>query len=291
MKDKVPDIRGLAAQLLGEYGAKAKAAVPALILALSDKAERAQYISADCVGLRPVRCDLAAALGEIGPEAAAALPALQSLLTEDRRGEVRVSAAMAMLKIDPQNGLSIPCLIAVLNNNFNGTGGPEDAAWALVELGPQAAKAIPALKIALKNKKYIIRISAARALAAVAGKDAVPALIARMKKEKTLGIAKPDRPNGEYNYNYNEHFSVRAAIIESLGELGPAAESAVPELSAALADPREEYFSREAAVEALGKIGPAAKSAVPLLRRLLEDSSESLRQSAREAMQKIEAAK
>jgi HEAT repeat protein len=290
LKDKKPDIRSLAAQLLGNYGGKAKSAVPNLTEALDDNSCRYQAVSNDCCDLRPVCCDVADALGKIGPEAAAALPELNRILSEDIRGEVRASVAMTMLKIDPQNKRSIPCLIAALKNDLKGTGGPKAAAEAIRELGPQATKAIPALKRMLKHKDCYLRMSAARTLAAVAGKDAVPTLLVRMKREKELGVNKCARDNWE-STNYHDHLSVRGAIIEALGEIGPAAESAVPELVAAVADPKEDYFSREAAVEALGKIDALAKSAVPALRRLLGDSSELVREAADEALKKIEAAK
>ena len=51
--------------------------------------------------------------------------------------------------------------------------------------------------------------------------------------------------------------------------MGPEAEPAVTELTAALAD--EEPTVREAAAQALGKIGPAAAPAIPALIQALEE--------------------
>jgi HEAT repeat protein len=56
---------------------------------------------------------------------------------------------------------------------------------------------------------------------------------------------------------------MRRSAAEALGKLGPAADSAVPELARLLGDP--EAFVRVSAAEALGRLGPAAGAAVPEL--------------------------
>ena len=61
--------------------------------------------------------------------------------------------------------------------------------------------------------------------------------------------------------------NVRHACAAALGNIGPAAEAAVPALIAALSNSEEErmYFVPGAAAKALGQIGAAAASAVPTL--------------------------
>jgi HEAT repeat protein len=72
----------------------------------------------------------------------------------------------------------------------------------------------------------------------------------------------------------------RAALV--LGAMGPAAGSAVPALSAALADSSDQV--RERVAYALGRIGPAAGSAVPTLRIALSDPVSVVRLNAAESL-------
>jgi HEAT repeat protein len=73
-----------------------------------------------------------------------------------------------------------------------------------------------------------------------------------------------------------------------LGEMGPAAAPAVPELIKAL---DKDESAQIPAAEALGKIGPAASAALPALRKLLEHPLEIVRQTAQNAINAIEATK
>ncbi len=71
----------------------------------------------------------------------------------------------------------------------------------------------------------------------------------------------------------------RAEAAGALGEMGPQAREAVPDLVAALRD--DDPLVRRQAARALGRIGPAAKDAIPDLNRALVDPD---RQVFREAM-------
>jgi len=79
--------------------------------------------------------------------------------------------------------------------------------------------------------------------------------------------------------------SDRQYAIKSLGEIGPEAKAAVPNLSEALKDEGEDV--RRAAAEALGKIGPEAKSAMPVLIETLSDEELYVRKNAAEVLDKI----
>ena len=86
-KDANPEVREEAANALNEMGPAAKAAVPALIRLLDDKA-------------KGVRQDAALAFGAIGPDAKASVPALIKLL-DDKENGVRLNAAQALGAIGP----------------------------------------------------------------------------------------------------------------------------------------------------------------------------------------------
>jgi HEAT repeat protein len=79
---------------------------------------------------------------------------------------------------------------------------------------------------------------------------------------------------------------VRIAALRVLAAVGsPAAEPAVPVLSAALADP-DDRIRREAAM-GLGRLGPGARSAVEALCRARTDPSLSVQQAAGDAVLRI----
>ena len=79
--------------------------------------------------------------------------------------------------------------------------------------------------------------------------------------------------------------NIRIEAASALGDIGPAAASAVPALSNALED--EEWIVRSAAAMSLGGIGPPAKSAVSALTNALEDEDEDVREEAASALGKI----
>jgi len=83
----------------------------------------------------------------------------------------------------------------------------------------------------------------------------------------------------------NRNAEVRRIAAEALGQLGPEARAAVPDLVRALADP--EILVRRASARALGQIGPEARAAVPDLVRALADKDSYVRLSAAEALRQI----
>ncbi|MEP6573807.1 MAG: HEAT repeat domain-containing protein [Gemmatimonadota bacterium] len=87
LKAAAPVTRNAAAYAISSMGPDAKAAVPALIDALSDDEAT-------------VRFPVAVALREIGPSAAAAVPALEKAL-DDRNDDVAFMAKKALQKIKP----------------------------------------------------------------------------------------------------------------------------------------------------------------------------------------------
>ncbi len=122
------------------------------------------------------------------------------------------------------------------------------------ELAALGAAAVPALTEALQSDKEGVPGRAARALGQIGtpAKDAVPALIERINKNK--GRSRDD-----------------VEVIEALIRIAPRANKAIPGLRAILREPPRNP-SRIHAVVALGKMGPRAKEAAPDLVKLLSEA-------------------
>ena len=97
----------------------------------------------------------------------------------------------------------------------------------------------------------------------------------------------------------DNNLNIRFMVMTTLKNIGPSAKTAVPSLIKALdtfpggtppLDGPQRYYAdaRSAAAEALGAIGPDAKDAIPALRRTLKDPSDLVRNSAAEALKKIQ---
>jgi HEAT repeat protein len=268
LTDKSPHVRGLAARKLGDLASAASSAVPALTRTLADEEYRWHFLAPDAATQRAVRFDAAEALGKIGLPAKDAAGRLATLMTGDTDPEVRVSAALALFRID-NNSDAMKTLIEALQNDERGIAGPEEAARSLAELGPKAAPAFDALIESLKHRHEFVRMSAVRAIRAIGGKKAVSVLMSTLKDKNP---------------------QVREAAAESLGELGPLSAPAVSQLVESLNDDDDvlSFYVRHAAAEALGKIGPSARSAIPHLERLQEsDSDASVREIAADALKQI----
>ena len=195
-------------------------------------------------------------LGQIGPAAAPTVfVLLQIALLPDEHEGVRVSAAIALGEIVPA---AAPLVRA-------------SAAYALSnpQIVPAAKDAVPALITALEDENVYVRHLATNTLGQIgsAAKDAVPALITAL---------------GDENEN------VRFTAVHALGQIGPAAAPAVPALITAFSSGDENLHVRISAGMALGQIGPAAKDAVPELEKLLSDKNRYVRETAKEAIEKIQ---
>ncbi len=83
---------------------------------------------------------------------------------------------------------------------------------------------------------------------------------------------------------HNPDDRIRLAAIDALGELGPAAAPAVPDLAGILS---EDSDLRMSAIDTLSNIGPAAAPAVPALIKVLDDKSSGYRGQAAQALGNI----
>jgi HEAT repeat protein len=157
---------------------------------------------------------------------------------------LRKLAAGALNEMGADASEALPTLIAALNDRNAFVRGY--VAGALASMGPRTRPVFPALVKALKDSDWVVRCKAAGALVR-AGADTgimVPALT-RMLKDKSRYVPQ--------------------VAVRLLGDLGPAAAPAIPDLRGFLRRGWPE------AAEALGKIGPVAKGAVPELTKMLND--------------------
>jgi len=264
LKNKDPRVRRAAATNLGRLGADAKFAIAPLRQRLTDADPR-------------VRCGAATALGEIGPAAvdemiqaltlpdklvrreavwglakigkaaAPAIPALARRLA-DRDASVRKGAARALGLLGHLARPAIPFLIRAL--------GDTDllfcrmAAWALGQIGPAA---VDALIAALNHHDKYVRRESAWALGQIGPEAAaaVPKLIAILKAdlEESSGLEESSEPrlpkiqahqDTEVVYFHPiSDTTLRANAAQALGQMGGKAMSAIPVLTAALADPSD----------------------------------------------------
>ena len=248
MKDADPAVRAAAAWALGGFGADAGAAIAELTVALGDSAP-------------PVRAGAAHTLGAIGPEARSAGPALVPRLA-DVAEEVRWRAEDALARVKPDPETTLPRLLPlVADPSGPGRGG---AAAVIARMGPAARRAVPALLTALSDQRSDVRWKAAWALGEIGpeARAAVPALTALVR----------DPDMGWH-------------AIDALGSIGPAAASSVPVLRSALADPSSNVRWRAAV--ALSQIGPDAIPAVPELIAALRDPVDNVRLAAVHALNRV----
>ncbi|MBM4092023.1 MAG: hypothetical protein FJ276_21710 [Planctomycetes bacterium] len=282
LHDQDPDVRGEVARALGSYGRAATLAIVPLAESLSDNQSRWQAETADSNRPRAVRYDMATALGEIGPAAASALPRLRDLSREDSDGEVRVAAALAVLRINAGDNEALSVIIKVIVEDSQDLWGKLVALEAVETLGPRAVRATSALEEALGHWHVEVRMGAATALATVAGKAAVPLLIQRLCEEKREGDRRRD--SGD---DYADNKFVRWQIAEGLARIGPDADAAVTVLANAVGDTGEDVLVRRSAAIALGRIGAASHEAVPQLISAVSDDQANLRHAAVVALGEI----
>jgi len=232
LSDQVQWVRMDAVLVLSRMGHGAKDAVPTLVRALDDKANRQL--------MEPINrsvFDLAIeTLGKIGPDAKEAVPALSKITTEKDMVN-RVNAAESIWKINKDLKLTMPVFLEGLKSeDFRAC---DEALEALDLVGPDGKEAVPLLikVLADKNRTAQTRGSAAKVLGniGVEAKAAVPALVAGLD----------DRDHDLQDW-----------CVFALGSIGPEAKSATPRL-VRMAKEGNARVSK-ATKEALAKIDPQA---------------------------------
>ncbi len=227
-----PLVRLKACEIMAAIGPAAKSAVPALVDRLQDENELVIRAAAR-------------ALGRITAQPDIVLPAVQSLLKHPAVS-VRITALRAIGEYGTDAVVAVPSALSFLTDQSPVL--RASAAEALGRIGDSRSEVIIALVNALADQSAAVTMNAANALSQL-GAPAVPSLL-------------PLLTDADY----------RQLAVEMLGEMGVAAESAVPallELLTKLEDTDEE-LRREVFI-ALGSIGPRAAVATPEMMSLLDN--------------------
>lgn len=217
--DPAKQVRGEAAQALGNMGPAAVSAVPALIAFLKDT----QWGYERTYG--------ASALGDIGMEAETAVPALIDAMQHDEDPVVQQLAARALAGFGAKASAAVLPLVNELKN-----GGPamRNAAAYGLERIPARPADVAALQELLGDEIDIVRESAARSIGGAGSEaaSAVPQLV-RLLSDK------------------NNAVQVAAAI--ALGNIGPEAKAALPALKMAEKDAQLAWDATNAIQKIKGK--------------------------------------
>jgi HEAT repeat protein len=165
--------------------------------------------------LQEAAVDILSKIAYRARSADSAMPQILLLLSRSRSAEVRASSASALGSFEERGVSAVDALVDALSDSTEAV--REAAATSLGEIGPGAAPAVDSLRQLLRSSATSKRL--------------------------------------------------RLAALSSLGDIGDA--SALPELRKALDDPDLQYE----AVGDIGELGPAARAAEPDLVRLLNDAS------------------
>jgi HEAT repeat protein len=169
----------------------------------------------------------------------------------------------------------------------------------------------PELLDQLREGDQLVRLQAAYQVAAC-GEQVLPALVEALENEaeaaaEHLWDKMPGNPRGSNppacaaglalavlgrpavgpltGLLEHAHWGVRAMAADTLGNIGPAVQVAVPELASLLADGHPRV--RRHAAEALGRVGPGAAPALPALIGCIRDPDVRVRHNACLALAKI----
>jgi HEAT repeat protein/lysophospholipase L1-like esterase len=226
------------------------------------------------------------------PLDAAGVAALTSALTSDAVN-LRLAATWALG--EARDARAEGALIHALGSD--GSPGVRAAsAAALGALGPEGREVMPALFTALDDPSEAVRASATRALARIEPKaDDVPRLagvlgsadgyvvaFAAWSLGNLGGAAQAAVPALARALSRDD---TNAVVAAALARIGPAAAGAVGVLVEALRS--ENPDRRWRAARTLGRIGPSAEPAVPLLISALADPNGAVRQHAARALGRI----
>jgi HEAT repeat protein len=171
-------------------------------------------------------------------------------LAADPVPSVRGAAISALVRLGPDREETIAALMEALNQPSGATAAGEtqftrqDAAAALAGLGPKAKPALPELTRLLGDPDDETREAAATALWKI-GQDphTIPVLVELLENARD--------------------YQACSRILKLLGEMGPAAKSAVPVIRKKIEDPGVSFAPAtvdlvQIALDSLAKVDPAA---------------------------------
>jgi len=335
LSHKDNEIRELAARTLGELGPLAKDSFAALTRALDDPEDLVRSnvvcaigrVGADAKVVVPlleqifrrsqnddyIRVEVLEALHDADPRGTMVIPILVEGL-KDSDGDVMAAAARTLGKFGAKGRMAVAQLNEALSTTKRYWTSVADVGFtvpvridvirALLEIGPEAAVAVPSLmRLMEEDKNERERIWAAAALVRIAptkasAKRGLALLIETLRDEyeeaaEALGTIGNEAAitaliDALKAPDVSKYGSFREAVASALGEIGLPAKAAVPALRTALLEKRWWHYGvRHESAIALGKIGAAAKSAIPDLIRLSSSEDETLRDLAAEAIETI----
>ncbi len=254
---KDEDIRHLAVRTLAESVPEEKPASPAIVDAFVAAME-----DADPVVIEEVIAALAAQ-GQhvVGP--------ISRGLANDKLRPIAVQVARRM---GPEAKAAVPALIEAMDATEDDPLLRREIHFALAAIGPDAAAAVPKLTQALSDEIPEIRYSACYALGGI-GPSAESCVQA---------ISKLYRSDQEDVF---QKLSCLWALVHIYPDNERIQKRAIPVFTEALSDSREHV--RAEVASALGDIGPAAESALPALREATKDEFVEVREAAKAAIEKI----
>jgi HEAT repeat protein len=257
-------------------------------------------------------------LGSIGPKARAAVPALTAALEQER---LSWSAAKALWRIDQQTNVYLRVLIAGITNATETT--RIHALYSLRWMGASAKKSAPMIAAALRDEDDQVREAAVKALREI-DPALLESRLQEMNQQTGENIARLINVirTGEYPQRYRAveaiamfgedakeavpvliqaldapvilkapwfthtaQHNLWRVIADALGEIGPDARAAVPNLIELIH--KSKHYAAMSYCPALGKIGTNASTAITLLQGLLQDENLRLRLAAAVALTKI----
>jgi HEAT repeat protein len=248
---------------LGEGGAAARAAVPALIerLRAPQELEDPQAWGSDA------RIRIAALLARIGEPQEEIVPALIDALRGDA-ASLRWGAAIALGELGEAARPALPDLLAVVRDEAEVEAVRVEAAYAVAVHGDPDAEVVPVLQDLLRSQDWWVRAFACRILGAIgsplsepeeagSGARLNPSYAARRRAQRAANPAGTVAPALAATLADPE-VNVRRNAAWALSLLGAQAAPAIPELVAVLSS----HDTGPVAAEALAKIGEAAVPAL-----------------------------
>jgi HEAT repeat protein len=222
-----------------------------------------------------LRSEALLSLSLIGPDAKAATPVLVAALKKEENASRFLMASDAYAKVDPDAAVDL--LSTIVRDKQNAS----RCSWALtalLKLTPDCRGALPVLNDLLNNAEEDPRprVQAMLILWRLKqpGEPMIPALCTIVKDDKN--------PAG-------------VQALDVLGEMGPAAKQALPDLVQLLDNPNLPMIGREwgpahraAVIRTIGRMGPEAGPAVPKLLALFENNKyNTLRKEVARALAEI----
>jgi HEAT repeat protein len=254
--------------------AGAKPVVPALVRLLKDEKTRDKEL-------------VIRVLGQLGPIAGEAVPTITATLKDEN---LRHSSIWALHGIGPAAKDAVPALVEFLKDKD----ARRDVLYALQAIGPNASSAVPAIHEALvcaqdsKGDKGTSRVGNGPDAADL--KDAEEWQVACVSTLAAIGPTAKATVPSLVKLLKSDSLDLRIAAAQALWCINKHPD-AVPTLIELLKLPisRERWALGDERVAALGEIGPAAKAALPQLRKLHAETSDyRLKEDVVKAVEKID---